>query len=65
MTWENRGEWHVDHIIPFASAKTEEDIVRLAHYTNLQPLWAKENLEKGDKMPAGRESEEPSMTTPR
>jgi hypothetical protein len=51
MFWENRGEWHIDHIIPLNSAKTDEEIVRLCHYTNLQPLWAKENIRKKDKLP--------------
>lgn len=50
MTWENRGEWHIDHIIPLATAETEADIVRLNHYTNLQPLWAEDNLRKSDKV---------------
>lgn len=50
MSWENRNKWHIDHIIPLASAKTEEDIVRLCHYTNLQPLWAQDNLKKGAKI---------------
>lgn len=50
MSWENRSEWHIDHIIPLASAKTEEDVIRLNHYTNLQPLWAEDNLRKSDKM---------------
>ena len=49
MTWENRSEWHIDHIIPIASAKTEEDVIRLSHYTNLQPLWAADNLRKSNK----------------
>lgn len=52
MSWENHGEWHIDHITPLASAKTDADVLRLSHYTNLQPLWAPENLSKGDKMPA-------------
>jgi hypothetical protein len=47
MGWNNRNEWHVDHIVPLASAKTMEDIVLLNHYTNLQPLWALDNLKKG------------------
>lgn len=50
MTWENRSEWHIDHIIPLATAKTEEDVIRLNHYTNLQPLWAADNLRKSDKL---------------
>lgn len=47
MTWENRSEWHIDHIVPLATAKTEEDVIRLNHFTNLRPIWAKDNLSKG------------------
>jgi hypothetical protein len=47
MTWDNRSEWHIDHIVPLASAKTEEDVTRLNHHTNLRPLWAIDNLKKG------------------
>lgn len=51
MTWDNRGlyngelnhGWDIDHIIPISTAKTEEDIIRLNHYTNLQPLCSKIN----------------------
>ena len=52
MTWENHTlhGWHVDHIIPLVSAKTVEEVERLCHYTNLQPLWATENWKKGDKI---------------
>jgi len=46
MTWENHGEWHIDHIIPLASAQTESELIKLCHYTNLQPLWAKDNQSK-------------------
>lgn len=53
MTLENHGNceecWHIDHKIPLASAKTEEDIIRLCHYTNLQPLWSRDNMSKGSK----------------
>jgi hypothetical protein len=49
MNWENHGKngWHIDHIIPLSSAKTEEEIYKLCYYTNLQPLWAEDNLKKG------------------
>lgn len=51
MTWENwtQDGWHIDHIKPLALAKTEEELLKLMHYTNLQPLWAKDNLSKGKK----------------
>jgi hypothetical protein len=49
MTWESLGKWHLDHIIPISSAKTEEEIIKLNHYTNFQPLWAEDNLKKGNK----------------
>jgi len=50
MTWENQGEWHVDHMIPCASfdLTDPEQQRRCFHYTNLQPMWAKENISKGD-----------------
>lgn len=48
MNWNNHGKWHLDHIIPIAIADTEEDVYKLNHYTNLQPLWAEDNIKKGD-----------------
>jgi hypothetical protein len=50
MNWDNHGEWHIDHIIPLSSAKTKEEMIKLCHYTNLQPLLAEENISKGDKI---------------
>ena len=50
MSWDKLGEIHIDHIVPLASAKTEEELIRLAHYTNLQPLWALDNISKGDRL---------------
>jgi hypothetical protein len=50
MSWENRDQWHIDHIIPLASAKTEERLLELCHHSNLQPLWASENMSKGSKI---------------
>ena len=49
MNWDNAGKWHLDHIIPISSAKNEEDIIKLNHYTNFQPLWAIDNLTKGNR----------------
>lgn len=50
MSWANRNLWHIDHVIPLASAKSVEEVVKLCHYTNLQPLWAEDNLKKGAKI---------------
>lgn len=47
MTWENHGEWHLDHIKPLAMASTEQEIMEFCHYSNYQPLWAFDNQSKG------------------
>ena len=55
MTWDNYGikGWHIDHIIPISAfdLMDREQIKQACHYTNLQPLWAKENYSKSNKMP--------------
>jgi hypothetical protein len=50
MGWDRLGEIHIDHIIPISSAETIEDAYRLNHYTNLQPLWAIDNIRKSNKI---------------
>lgn len=50
MAWGNMSLWQIDHIIPLASAKSESEIIKLFHYTNLQPLWERENKTKSDKI---------------
>lgn len=52
MSFENFGEWHIDHIIPSSSfdLTTPEGIRAAWAITNLRPLWAKDNIRKGAKM---------------
>ena len=50
MSWDRLNEIHIDHIIPISSAETLEDVYRLNHYTNLQPLWARDNIQKYNKI---------------
>lgn len=50
MNWSNHGEWHIDHRVPLASGSNIEEVETLCHFTNLQPLWALENLQKGAKL---------------
>lgn len=49
MSWENYGKWHIDHIKPCASfdLTKEEEQKKCFHWTNLQPLWAIDNMKKG------------------
>jgi uncharacterized protein YvpB len=50
ICWENYGLWHIDHIVPLSTAKNEDELIKLCHYTNLQPLYAKENIIKSNKI---------------
>lgn len=54
MTWDNYGEWHIDHIRPCASfdLTDPEQQRQCFNFKNLQPLWAKDNLSKGAKYSA-------------
>jgi len=58
MSWENIGEWHIDHIKPCDSFNLdiEEERHKCFHYSNLQPLWAQENLEKGAKYDSSKDN---------
>jgi len=51
MTWKNYGKWHVDHKIPCCQFDLSKEFEqrKCFHWTNLQPLWARENLRKGRK----------------
>jgi len=54
MSWADRGAWHIDHIRPLSSFDLQ-DPVQLAvacHHSNLQPLWASDNMSKGGKVSA-------------
>jgi hypothetical protein len=52
MTWDNYGyfTWHIDHVIPISSGKTADELKKLCHFSNLQPLWALDNIKKGAKL---------------
>jgi len=54
MTWNNRGDWHIDHVRPLASFSFETaqcpDFKAAWSLSNLQPLWALDNIRKGAKV---------------
>ena len=49
MSWDNWGDWHIDHIIPVSKFHKDSTISEVNSLTNLQPLWALENLRKSNK----------------
>lgn len=51
MSWDSYGEWHVDHIVPLSKfdLSDEKQFKMAVHFTNLQPLWASDNLKKSNK----------------
>lgn len=53
MTWDNWSTdgWHVDHIVPLSrfDLTNRDQLLKAIHFTNLQPLWAEDNLKKGNK----------------
>lgn len=63
MSWANFSDCHIDHVIPLDAAKTEEDVYSLSHYTNLRPMWGKDNQSKSSKLP--KEHELPANLHPK
>lgn len=59
MNWESWGEWHIDHIIPLSwfDLSDRNQLLKACNYSNLQPLWAKDNLKKNNKFIYGQASE--------
>jgi hypothetical protein len=53
MSWENYGDWHIDHILPLTSFDLTDKAQQLVafNFKNTQPLWAFDNLSKGAKLP--------------
>ncbi len=47
MCWKNYGQWEVDHIIPLSAGRTLRDLVWLCRSANLQPMWKRDNQQKG------------------
>ena len=50
MSWDNYGEWHLDHIVPVSLGVNEDEIIELCHHKNYQPLWASDNQIKNNKI---------------
>lgn len=65
MTWDNRNLWHIDHIKPCDAfdLSNHDEQNSCFHYTNLQPLWAKDNLQKSNKYEERSETKHSSVST--
>ena len=52
MSWDNYGEWHIDHIkaLSLYNLENKEEFIEANNYLNLQPLWAKDNIKKSNKL---------------
>lgn len=48
--WLDCNEYHIDHIVPISSATSEDELIKLSHYTNLQYLTPYDNLSKSDRL---------------
>lgn len=46
MSWENKGEWELDHIIPLKTSNNRKEYIQLNHYKNIKPLWKSEHKKK-------------------
>ena len=57
MDWHNYGEWHIDHIIPVSwfnfEYASDPEFKKCWDLDNLQPLWAEENMKKGNRLAGG------------
>ena len=54
MTWDNYGEWHVDHKLPITHFNIQEmgdsEFMKCWSLDNLQPMWGDENIKKSNKL---------------
>ena len=55
MSWGNRPDWHIDHIVPCAAATDARELESLFHFTNLRPMWGRDNCSKNAKLPEEHE----------
>ena len=56
MSWDNYGEWHIDHILPctYFDLRNEDEQRKCFHFSNLQALWRLDNIRKNNELPRGR-----------